>query len=64
MRNQGITILKTLKMCQSYIERLSMVKSSYPVARKPHLYPSFVAGFEKDPMIGLAKALSSWFVVR
>lgn len=51
-------------MSQCYIEKLIMVKSYYPVARKTYLSPSFVAGFEKDSMIGLAKALSSWFVVR
>lgn len=64
MINQGITILKASTMSQCYIENLIMVRSYYPVARRPYLSSSFVAGFERDSMTGLAKALSSWFVVR
>lgn len=64
MVSRGITVLIASTMSQCYVERLIMVKDYYSVARRPHLSPSFVAVFKRDSMIGLAKALSLWFVVR
>lgn len=61
---QGITVLIASTMSQCYVERLIVVKDYYSVARRLYLSPSSVAVFKRDPMIGLAKALSLWFVVR
>lgn len=64
MTSRGIPVLIASTMSECYTERLIMVKDYYSVARRPYLSPSFVAVFKRDSMIGLAKGLSLWFVVR